>query len=696
MSTVVARALAAGPSSAIYSTGLVPNPDATAPGPSIEHLGDQIGQEPPWDPQLGELFWDGSASTWAIEGCNRAAWAVVQMRPGDQAPNRTVKGVVPHCYPQSAQAAETCALWASTILQARPPATTQQHSADSHSNSADTAASSHSNRNTSGSHSSSSDPHSPLLQWGDCANVVQRALGCPLPRPALSKIMYGDVWDDLWYGPAAAHSQAPLAATRKVAAHQKEKGILAKEGTIEHFHAVGNDWADAEANAARRQLHPGWARAEVRELEQHFHDAKATLLLAMEALPRWPRIGQLERRVQDEHERAARQQRRQQRLDAKKAKATQAALALRTNKASHHWCTWHQTKRCAECLAMATRQIGPCLGLHPLTAIVEQAQSLGHNVWAAAITGTATDAACCPMAVCQRCGGWTFGAQQAKNKLKLLKPCEPPTEVGKSVWRRIADGRHPKTDSCYKRCKVVGLAPWPNKAAATADDDDNESDQQDIDLISLGGDSSASASLQQDPDSLGECRPTPPGRGEKADPANVVAPPATSPANTLGRGDMADPTNIVPSASASASSSPIADTTTYARGQTFRLAAAASGRSDMADPAQGEATEAADVTAVVGEDRHDHVSGDTSFSSSSHLQPMQSIGRLPRTSAMQQTPPPPPSLAVGMAEVDSLVSQQSMRGLPVAVQQQDPPPPPPPNSFVGTGGPKFVRRFSVV
>ena len=196
MSTVVARALAAGPSSAIYSTGLVPNPDATAPGPSIEHLGDQIGQEPPWDPQLGELFWDGSASTWAIEGCNRAAWAVVQMRPGDQAPTRTVKGVVPHCYPQSAQAAETCALWASTILQARPPATTQQHSADSHSNSADTAASSHINRNTSGSHISSSDPHSPLLQWGDCANVVQRALREPLLRPSLGGIMYGDIRKD--------------------------------------------------------------------------------------------------------------------------------------------------------------------------------------------------------------------------------------------------------------------------------------------------------------------------------------------------------------------------------------------------------------------------------------------------------------------------------------------------------------------
>ena len=300
-----------------------------------------------------------------------------------------------------------------------------------------------------------------LLQWGDCANVVQRALGCPLLRPALSRIMYGDVWDDLWYGPSATSHKAPLAATRKVAAHQFEKGILAQAGTIEHFHAVGNDWADAEANAARQQLHPRWAQAEIKELDHHLQDARATLLLAMEALPRWPRIGRLERKVQDEQAAADRQQRRQQRQDAKDEKAEQLAQASRINRASHHWCTWHQTKRCAECLVMATKHVEACSGQHPLATLVAQAQLFGHNVWAAGITGTATDAACCPLAVCQRCGGWTFGAQQAKQKLKLLKPCEPPTDVGKTVWKRIADGRHPKADACYKRCKVIGLAPWP-------------------------------------------------------------------------------------------------------------------------------------------------------------------------------------------------------------------------------------------
>ena len=107
MKDITSRAIAAGPGSAIYTTGLVPNPETMVPGPSQECLGDQIGQEGPWDPQLGDLFWDGSASTKAIEGCNRAAWAVVQLRPGDQAPARVVKGVVPACYPQSAQAAET-------------------------------------------------------------------------------------------------------------------------------------------------------------------------------------------------------------------------------------------------------------------------------------------------------------------------------------------------------------------------------------------------------------------------------------------------------------------------------------------------------------------------------------------------------------------------------------------------------------
>ena len=137
---------------------------------------------------------------------------------------------------------------------------------------------------------------------------------------------------------------------------------------------------------------------------------------------------------------------------------------------------------------VATSKVEACAGRHPLAGIVDQAQQLGHQVWAVGITGTSTDAACCPMAVCRKCGGWTFGAQQAKRKLKLLQPCEAPTEVGKTAWKRIAGGKHPKADSCYKRCKVIGLAPWPDEATGEADAQHDDDTDDQLEWISLGDD----------------------------------------------------------------------------------------------------------------------------------------------------------------------------------------------------------------
>ena len=117
MAEVTRRAVQAGPRSAIYSTGLVPNPEAALPGPASQDLEEQLRGESPWQAKQGELFMDGSATTVVLEGCNRAAWAVVQIKAGQEAPHRTIKGTVPDWYPQTTQAAETMALWAATTLQ---------------------------------------------------------------------------------------------------------------------------------------------------------------------------------------------------------------------------------------------------------------------------------------------------------------------------------------------------------------------------------------------------------------------------------------------------------------------------------------------------------------------------------------------------------------------------------------------------
>ena len=135
--------------------------------------------------------------------------------------------------------------------------------------------------------------------------------------------------------------------------------------------------------------------------------------------------------------------------------------------ATHQWCMWGRTKRCSQCLEMATKEVQPCTGRHPLLQVAQLAreQAPPHQVWVAAVTGTSTSAVVCPLAVCQRCGGWTFGSRHARG-LKLLGPCQPPTAVGKEAWSRVRRGRHPKPDKVYKHCQVIGLAPWPEEGPA--------------------------------------------------------------------------------------------------------------------------------------------------------------------------------------------------------------------------------------
>ena len=525
VAAVARRAVQAGPTSVLYSTGLVPNPSATAPGPADTAFGDQLVGEAPWEAGQGELFWDGSATTIEVEGCNRASWAAVQYKPQEKAPHRVVRGVVPSCYPQTAQAAETCALWATVTLQgigldhdtgwqaaglaathpvgpppthpaggktgpvksgpvggktgpvkvlppcivdlhsvnhatqpstlAPPPRTAgsegednstssssslqprpgthgepqgavvgnlstdhprtthtppanhapahrdraaigttrstpgsssssssqalagqeaavaEQHTADTPRDGGSVgggaevgqhdcaaqggdrssgsgssrqpprrAATTHTppanhapahrdraaigtTRSTPGSSSSSSSqalagqeaavaeqhtadtprdggsvgggaevgqhdcaaqggdrssgsgssrqpprraampgqPREAILQWGDCATVVNRALAPPLTSRQMDRAMYADIWQDMWHGRHAGGKARALAATRKVAAHQLDTGRQPTPGTLEHYRALGNDWADSEAKAARG-LHPSWARRE--------------------------------------------------------------------------------------------------------------------------------------------------------------------------------------------------------------------------------------------------------------------------------------------------------------------------------------------------------------------------------------------------------------------------------------------------
>ena len=160
----------------------------------------------------------------------------------------------------------------------------------------------------------------------------------------------------------------------------------------------------------------------------------------MAALPRWPAVGELERRPVDEEERQRRAKRRQAQR-AERAEMRRRAWAC--NAATYDWRTWRTTTRCAACLATRSGKLGPCAGVdaHPLAKLAEQARGHGHKLWVAAVEGEVPDAAAA-LAVCRLCGGWAMGRRGGS--LKLARPCsEAPTEAGRQAWHRLGKGALP-------------------------------------------------------------------------------------------------------------------------------------------------------------------------------------------------------------------------------------------------------------
>ena len=214
-----------------------------------------------------------------------------------------------------------------------------------------------------------------------------------------------------------------------------------------------------------------------RQLHTNIVDAKVTLELAMAALPRWPKVGQLERGEEPAELIATRQRRKEQRLQQRQAKIEQDLRQRRQTRATHAWITWNSVTRCATCLAPRTAQVGQCTGKHPLGDLAEKASEKGHRVWAAAVSDPSQASTWQILAVCKRCGGWSFGGGSRGNRLKLLEDCQPPTAVGRTVWSRVCKGQHPKTDKRYRGCIVAGLAPWPgNQDSDTGDEEREASD----------------------------------------------------------------------------------------------------------------------------------------------------------------------------------------------------------------------------
>jgi len=154
----------------------------------------------------GHVFADGHCSRTGFRGLDRASWSLVQVNDeGDRL--RSIRGVVPPDYPQTAQASEFfAALYAAQVCV--PPCTL----------------------------------------YGDCLGVVNAY--------AKSSVEWGD--EKMAYAGIMKQARRDNAPAKwdqflKVKAHVDLMGNL---GVKERFRAKGNDWADKEALKAEELHNP--------------------------------------------------------------------------------------------------------------------------------------------------------------------------------------------------------------------------------------------------------------------------------------------------------------------------------------------------------------------------------------------------------------------------------------------------------
>ena len=246
---LVQAARDAGPNSAAFNLGgLLVTPADDKPTATDVRLSQGDQQIPVFRAGKGTIYIDSSASTEGIPELRRAGWAAVQIDDATGEEVASISGVVPAGWPQTAQAAEHCAL---------------------------------------GETAASAEPQ--VVVVGDCAGVVSesRRLADRDDTSAWEKMMYGGMWR------RARRSRAlpALTAMQKVKAHQAWQTL---HDPLEKARARGNERADALAKQAALG-HTQWAKYQRQEVEDQWNQAVAVAELTGKAIARWPRAVRSER-----------------------------------------------------------------------------------------------------------------------------------------------------------------------------------------------------------------------------------------------------------------------------------------------------------------------------------------------------------------------------------------------------------------
>ena len=403
---MVSDARDAGEGSLLYTMGVMQHPAEIMPRPS-DRLVD-IWSGPGEGSRLdGDVYIDGSCDPHPVQGCSRASWAVAQVDE-EGILCRALSGVVPLELPQTAPAAEYCALGAAAQVVL---------------------------------------PSARL--FGDCLNVVEDAhdfrMAARDPRKMYAGILRSII------GLSAA--ERPVVEIVKVKAHQDLRSL---EGEA-LVRARGNAVADELAKAAMIS-HPSATPMQQLMMNNAWSTAVTVARHAARASALWPRSRpakgerwQRRRRPQEQEDarQAAREVKRQQKMKAK----VQA-------RDTHQWMHWRGIQRCTWCLVRSdsAAAAAPCVGeVSAFVALGQEACSKGHQLWSAvAVERNGLET---PVAVCMRCGGWAQGIKPGKPP-KLSSLCVPPTRSGELVIARVRKSLFPQSGGGWKGIALRSAAPW--------------------------------------------------------------------------------------------------------------------------------------------------------------------------------------------------------------------------------------------
>ena len=404
---LTSKARAAGPDSAIFNLGgLIVTPADDKPKACDAQLS-VMDTETIFLADRGTVFIDGSASTQGIPELRRAAWAAVQIDDHTGEEVTSIQGTVPAAWPQTAQAAEHCAMLEAATRAA--PTT---------------------------------------VFVGDCAGVVNecRRLQTRRGTRAWERMSYGGVWR------RASQSQAvpALAAMLKVAAHQAWQHM---EDSIAKARARGNDRADQLAKQALK-FHRQWAKTEYDEVDRQWEQALAIATLSGQAIARWPKAKRSERRQRTVQEQEATAARRETRMAAREEQRRQTMHSQAAAAETHLWSDWRGHLRCIHC---GTSKHGaaaklPCPDEQPkVCTIADKARDQGHVKLLAAAVLAPSGHCASALVICGHCGAFSQGRHTSS---RLDGPCIP-TKSGAYMLDRVRRGRHPR----WKDHSVSGLAP---------------------------------------------------------------------------------------------------------------------------------------------------------------------------------------------------------------------------------------------